>query len=358
MKKLPLSALHESLGAKMVEFAGWWMPMQYTGVIDEHMAVRTSAGLFDVSHMGEFIVSGKNALNYLQGIISNDLQKIPPFKAQYNILMNEMGGAVDDIIIYKFSGEEFLICVNATNIEKDFNWLKAHKPTDVELRDVSDSTALFALQGKNSPFILSKIFPNISDKLKIFSFARISYKDKEVIIARTGYTGEDGFEVFHPKEVAEELWNQITFAGREFNLKPCGLGARDTLRLEMGYPLYGHELRDDITPIEAGLERFVHLEKGNFLGKRVLEEQKRNGVSRIRAGIIMEDGIPRDGYKVLKNGREIGCVTSGTFSPSLRKGIALSLIVPGENTPGNRIEIEIRGRTRAGRIAQVPFLSR
>ncbi len=358
MKKLPLSALHESLGAKMVEFSGWWMPVQYTGVIDEHMTVRTSAGLFDVSHMGEFIVSGKNAMDYLQRIISNDLRRISPFKAQYNILMNERGGAVDDIIVYKFSDEDFFICVNAANIEKDFNWFKAHKPPDVELRNVSESTALFALQGRNSPFILSKIFPTIPDKLKIFSFASINYKDREVVIARTGYTGEDGFEIFHPVELAEELWNKIIQAGKEFNLKPCGLGARDTLRLEMGYPLYGHELRDDITPLEAGLERFVHLEKEDFLGKRVLEEQKRKGIRRIRAGIIMEDGIPRDGYKIFKNDREIGYVTSGTFSPSLKKGIALALIVPEENTPGNKIEVEIRGQRRAGRITKIPFLSR
>lgn len=356
MKKIPLSSLHESLGAKMVEFAGFWMPVQYSGVIDEHKAVRTSAGIFDVSHMGEFIVRGRNAFNYLQGLISNDLRKIPPFKAQYNILMNENGGAVDDIIIYKLSDDDFFVCVNAANIEKDFNWLKVHKPSEVELTDLSDAFALFAVQGRNSPHIISKLFPGIPDKLKIFAFTKINYNNREIIIARTGYTGEDGFEIFHPKELAEELWNKIMQAGKEFNLKPCGLGARDTLRLEMGYPLYGHELKDDITPLEAGLERFVSFDKEDFLGRKILEEQKRTGLKRIRAGIILDEGIPRDGYRVIKNGREIGYITSGTFSPTLEKGIGLSLIEPAENRIENSIEVEVRGRKKSGRIAKVPFV--
>lgn len=358
MKKIPLSFLHESLGAKMVEFAGFWMPVQYSGVIEEHFAVRNNAGIFDVSHMGEFIVRGRGAINYLQGLISNDLKKIPAFKAQYNILMNEQGGAVDDIIIYKISDEEFFICVNAANIEKDFNWFKIHKPPDIELTDISNSTGLFAIQGKNSSHIISKLFPEIPEKLKIFSFTKSSFKNKEIIIARTGYTGEDGFEIFHPVEISEQLWKEITDAGKEFNLKPCGLGARDTLRLEAGYPLYGHELRDDITPLEAGLERFVSFEKGEFLGRKVLEEQKRAGLKRIRAGIIMNEGIPREGYKVFKNDREIGFVTSGTFSPVLQKGIALTLIEPGENRAGNEVEVEVRGKRKSAKITSVPFIKR
>lgn len=358
MKKIPLSSLHESMGAKMVEFAGWWMPVQYSGVIEEHRAVRTSAGLFDVSHMGEFVVRGKKALEFLQGIISNDLKKIPPYKAQYNILMNENGGAVDDIIIYKISDEDFYICVNAANIEKDFNWLKSHKPADIILENLSEQTALFALQGRNSPGIISKILSGIPDKLKIFSFTKNNFNNREIIIARTGYTGEDGFEIFHPAEVAGDLWKKIMDAGRDFNLKPCGLGARDTLRLEMGYPLYGHELRDDITPLEAGLEKFVSIEKGNFLGREVLLEQKKNGLKRIRAGIVLDEGIPRDGYKIFRGEKEIGYVTSGTFSPSLQKGIGLALIEPGENTTGNKIEVEIRGKRKPGRVTALPFIKK
>jgi aminomethyltransferase len=358
MRKIPLSKLHESLGARMVEFAGWWMPVQYSAVIEEHNSVRTSAGIFDVSHMGEFLLKGRDALKFLQGLISNDLRKIPAFKAQYNILMNENGGAVDDIIIYKFSDEEFFICVNAGNIEKDFNWFKLHKPGNVELTDLSEATALFAVQGKNSPYIIAKLFPGVPEGLKVFSFAKTTFNSKEIVIARTGYTGEDGFEIFHPVELAEELWNRIISAGKEFNLKPCGLGARDTLRLEAGYPLYGHELKDDITPLEAGLERFVSFEKGEFLGKRVLEEQKKNGLKRIRAGIVMDEGIPRDGYRIFKSERQIGYVTSGTFSPTLRKGIALALIEPQENTPGNRVEVEIRDKRKSAAVTTVPFIKK
>lgn len=354
MKKIPLSSLHESLGAKMVEFAGFWMPVQYSSIVDEHMAVRRFAGIFDVSHMGEFSLKGKGSLDFLQSIISNDLNKIPQGKAQYNILMNENGGAVDDIIIYKNSDEDFFICANAVNIEKDYNWLEKHKPKGIEMKNVSEETGLFAVHGKNAILILSKLFPGI-DKMRAFSFQKEYFNNKEIIVARTGYTGEDGFEIFHHVSESEKLWIKIIEEGREFNLKPCGLGARDTLRLEAGYPLYGHELRDDITPIEAGLERFVSFEKGIFIGKRVLEEQVKNGLKRIRAGIVMDEGIPRDGYKVFKNNRAIGYVTSGTFSPILQKGIALALIEPGENIVGNEIEIEVRGKRKQGKITALPF---
>jgi len=358
MKKTPLSQIHESLGAKMVEFAGWWMPVQYTGIVDEHMAVRNCAGLFDVSHMGMFTVKGETAIGFLQGIISNDLGKIQPFKAQYSVLMNENGGAVDDIIVYKISDKELLICVNASNIEKDFNWMNKHKPASVDLMDISASTAIIALQGKNSSLILSKIFSGTPARLKVFSFTKTDFEGKEIIVARTGYTGEDGFEIFLPAILAEKLWNRIMDAGREFNLKPCGLGARDTLRLEMGYPLYGHELTDEITPIEAGLERFVSFQKGKFLGRDVLLKQKQNGLSRIRTGILMDDGIPRQGYKIFSKGEITGILTSGTFSPILQKGIGLALIALQDNVLGNSVQVEIRGRMKPGLISKVPFIKR
>lgn len=356
MKKLPLNSVHEALGARMVEFAGFWMPVQYSSILEEHKAVRSSVGLFDVSHMGEFRVLGKGAQDFLQKLISNDLKKIKPGKAQYNILMNEQGGAVDDIIIYKFSEEEFFICVNAANIEKDYGWFMKFKPEGVELKDLSNELGLFALQGRNAKDVLSRIFPSIKDELKRFSFGNRTYNNQEVLIARTGYTGEDGFEVFHPVGISESLWFSIIDAGKDFDIRPCGLGARDTLRLEAGLPLYGHELKDDISPLEAGLERFVDLEKGDFLGRMVLEEQKKNGVKRIRAGVVLDEGIPRDGYKIYRKGKQIGYITSGTFSPMLEKGIALALIEPAENVIGNEIEVEVRGKVRAGKIAQVPFI--
>jgi aminomethyltransferase len=341
----------------MVEFAGWEMPVQYSGVIDEHLAVRSRAGLFDVSHMGEIEVRGPAAQAFCQRVSANDVARVEVFQAQYNLLLNERGGVVDDVIFYRLEPDRYLICVNASNREKDFSWLRAHaEEPGVEVRNVSDEYGQLALQGPLAQSILASLTAVELADLKPFHFVHGDIASMPCLVARTGYTGEDGFELYCVPGDAERLWDALLSAGVPRGLVPAGLGARDTLRLEKAYPLYGHELDDATTPFEAGLGWVVKLDKGPFIGREVLVQQKHSGVRRKLAGIEMsEAGIARAGYRLLKAGYPIGAITSGTRSPTLRKAIALGYVSAEQAEVGNSIEVEIRGRPVPAKIVPLPF---
>lgn len=356
MKKTALNSIHRELGAKMVEFAGWEMPVQYEGLRQEHLAVRSSAGLFDVSHMGEIDVRGKDAIAFCQWVTTNDVKKVADFQAQYTLLCNNEGGVVDDIMIYKFSDEHFLFCVNASNSDKDFRWIKKEDSKyDVNVSDVSPQYSQIAIQGPHSKSILSGAIKKDLDGIKKFRFDILNWNGFDMIIARTGYTGEDGYEIFMPWERAPELWNELMRTG-EGGIKPAGLGARDTLRIEMGYSLYGHEIDEDINPLEAGLGRYIKLDNDDFIGRQSLVESLEKGLTKKLVGFEMtERGIPRQGYGIFKNGAFLGNVTSGTLSPSLEKSIGLGyLSIEAED---DRIQIQIRDTLREAKIVGIPFYS-
>ena len=355
MKKTNLYDTHKKLGAKFVDFAGWYMPVQFEGIRAEHNAVRNSAGIFDVSHMGEIDVVGKDATKFCNWVATNNILKIKEGKAQYNLLCYENGGVVDDVIFYKFSSEHLFICVNASNTEKVYKWL-CEKSTnfDVNVTNSSSNYSQFAVQGPNAIGLLSEVLDYEMDSIKRFSFEMINYENFKIIAARTGYTGEDGFELFFDVNESIKLW-EIINNNNDFDITPCGLGARDTLRLEMGYSLYGHEIDESISPIEAGLDRYVKFEKDDFISKAVLEKQlKSNNKRNIISFIMDERGIPRQGYQIYYKDNIIGEVTSGTFSPSLEKAIGIGLInISFENL--EEIEVEIRGKNRKASITKLPF---
>jgi len=340
----------------MVEFAGWDMPVQYQGVIDEHLAVRSRAGLFDVSHMGEIEVRGKGALEFCQRMTANDLSRLELFQAQYNLLLNERGGIVDDVIFYRLGEEVFFICVNAANTAKDFSWLERYAAGAVELENVSAKYAQLALQGPLAAAILQPLTALDLAAVKSFHFAFADVASIRCLIARTGYTGEDGFELYCDSAAAERLWAALLDAGAPSGLVPVGLGARDTLRLEMAYPLYGHELDDTTTPLEAGLAWVVKFSKADFLSREILWRQKDTGPQRKLVGLeLLQPGIARSAYGLFKDSRCIGHVTSGTKSPSLGKAIALGYVAAKESTIGQEIEVEIRGRKVPAKIIALPF---
>lgn len=343
----------------MVEFAGWEMPVQYRGVIEEHLAVRQRAGLFDVSHMGEIEVRGPGALELCQRLTANDLSRLKPFQAQYNLLLNEQGGVVDDVIFYCLEPDAFLICVNASNVEKDFAWLEKRAEGLVKVENLSARYAQLALQGPLAERILQPLTALDLSALKTFHFAFADVGAIRCLAARTGYTGEDGFELFCPSGEAETLWWALLAEGKSAGLVPAGLGARDTLRLEKGYPLYGRELDDSTTPLEAGLSWVTKFSKGEFLGKSVLQRQKQQGVARKLAGLeMLELGIARSGYAIFKGEGAIGRVTSGTKSPSLGKAIALGYVASAQALPGNEVGVDIRGRKAGAKIVSLPFYRR
>jgi aminomethyltransferase len=359
MKRTPLYAAHRRAGAKMVEFAGWEMPVQYRGVIDEHLAVRSLAGLFDVSHMGEIEVRGAGALEFCQRLSANDLSRMKLFQAQYNLLLNEQGGVVDDVIFYLLQPEIFFICVNASNTEKDFHWIERHAAGKVEVENVSAKYAQLALQGPQAVSILQPLTVHDLREIKTFNFAFADVASIRCLVARTGYTGEDGFELYCDSGNAERLWSALLDAGAPAGLVPAGLGARDTLRLEKAYPLYGHELDDQTTPLEAGLEWVIKFSKAEFFGKDILLRQKEMGLTRKLVGLeLLEPGIARSGHALFKNGKSIGRVTSGTKSPSLGKSIALGYVASSEGGIGNVVEVEIRSRKVPARIVSLPFYRR
>lgn len=355
MKKTALNSIHKELGAKMVEFAGWEMPVQYEGVRQEHLAVRKSAGLFDVSHMGEIEVRGPDAIDFGQWVSTNDVKKVSDFQAQYTLLCNKNGGVVDDVIIYKFSDQHFLFCVNASNSEKDFAWLKKEEDKfDVEVSDKSLEYSQLAIQGPDSKTILSKAIQQNLDNIKKFRFEIINWNGFEMIIARTGYTGEEGFEIFLPWDGASLLWKSLIESGKEYEIMPCGLAARDTLRIEMGYSLYGHEIDEDINPLEAGLKRYIKLDGDDFIGRSELKKSLEQGLSNKLVGFeLVERGIPREGYSMFKDGSSVGTVTSGTLSPSLEKSIGLGYLNSKVND--DTIQIQIRDNLREAKIVNIPF---
>lgn len=356
MKRTSLYQLHKDIGAKMVEFAGWEMPVQYEGVIAEHLAVRSVCGIFDVSHMGEIEVTGPDALKYCQWLTSNDASKIEIGQAQYTLVCNESGGVVDDVILYKFSDEKFLFCVNASNSDKVYEWALAHKEGfDVEVIDRSPEYSQIAVQGPESEAILSESIGTSLADLKRFRFLTYNWNGNEMIVARTGYTGENGYEVFSPWNAGPDLWQQLMEIGSPKGLKPAGLGARDTLRLEMGYSLYGHEINEDTNPLDAGLSRYVKLDSDDFIGRQQILDAQAKGLKNILVPFTMtERGIPRQGYTIYVDGELSGEVTSGTFSPSLEKPIGMGYL-KGVEPENGVINIEIRSTLRAAGITSLPF---
>lgn len=356
MKQTALFEIHKSYGAKIVEFAGWQMPVVYSGIKEEHLAVRNNVGLFDVSHMGEVIVEGNEAEEFCQYLTTNDLGKISEKQAQYTLICNENGGVVDDVIVYKFSDTKFLICVNASNTKKDFEWIKSFtKDFDVAVKDLSSDYSQLAIQGPASLNILEEVLGEEASCIKIFHFNIISWSGVDAIVARTGYTGEEGCEIFLPWEKGPELWEAIADAGKKYNLLPCGLGARDTLRLDMAYSLYGNEIEEDISPLEAGLDWVVKLNKGEFIGRDAILNLQKSGLKRRLVGFEMLDkGIARHNYEIYSEDEKIGYVTSGTLSPSLGKSIGLGL-VDSDHLINNEFNVDIRGNRRLAKIVSIPF---
>jgi aminomethyltransferase len=359
LKRTQLNPLHKALGAKMVEFGGWEMPVEYSGIIQEHLAVRRAAGLFDVSHMGEVEVRGPGALALLERVTCNEVSRLEDFQAQYNALMHPRGTAVDDCVVHRLAADHYFLCVNAANTERDFEWILSHRCEEAEVKDVSGEYAQLALQGPRSTEIISKVTEASVEGLKYYWFCPARCCGVDGLLARTGYTGEDGFEFYFPPAASERVWNTLLEAGRPVGLVPAGLGARNTLRLEAGYALYGHELNDDTTLLEANLGWIVRLEKGEFLGRSVLLEQRRLGTRKKLVGFEMTGpGIARDGQTVFANGERCGAVTSGSYAPFLKKSIGLAYVSPALAEVGREIEVEIRGKRVGARIVSLPFYRR
>jgi aminomethyltransferase len=342
----------------MVEFAGWEMPVQYAGILDEHEAVRTRAGLFDVSHMGEVVFRGPRALASLQRLFTNDLSRCADGQAQYGCLCRESGGIVDDVVVYRRSAEDLLVCVNAGNRTKDFEWLR-DGAAGADVRNESDDWAQLALQGPLAAQLLQRLTNVNLSALRSFRFAPGEVAGASCLVARTGYTGEDGFELFCAPADAPRLWDALLEAGAHEKLQPAGLGARDSLRLEMAYRLYGQDMTDDTSPLEAGLGWVVKLDKGDFVGRDALVRQKEQGLARKLVGFELTDaGIARHGYPVLQDGRKVGEVTSGTKSPSLKLPIGLAYVPPALAAEGSTFHVEIRGRPAAAKVVKTPFYTR
>jgi aminomethyltransferase len=359
MKRTPLYAAHRRAKAKMVEFAGWEMPVQYTGVIEEHRAVRSRAGIFDVSHMGEIDIQGPDAVEFCQQISANDVSRMKVSQAQYNLLLNEQGGVVDDVIFYRLEPNHFLVCVNASNSDKDFAWMLNHAAGKVEIKNESARYAQLAVQGPLTEKILQPLTSLKLNEIKSFYFAWGDVASVRCLVARTGYTGEPGFELYCDAENADRLWSALLEGGKQDGLVPAGLGARDTLRLEKAYPLYGHELDDTTTPLEAGLEWVTKLTKPSFIGREVLVRQKEAGPKRKLVGLeLIEPGIARSDYPLVKDGEPIGRVTSGTQSPTLGRAIALAYAAVEQARVDNTVEVEIRARKVRAKIVPLPFYGR
>jgi len=359
MKQTPFHSIHRQLGAKMVPFGGYEMPVQYTSIIEEHKAVRTAVGVFDVSHMGEFTVKGKNAQAFLQLVTVNDVAKLVPGEAQYSAMCYDDAGIVDDLLVYKIGEGRFMIVVNASNAEKDFEWMRKHLMPDVELRNESDTTALLAVQGPKSQTVIQKLTSFDVKSIPYYRFKEVSVAGVDMLLSRTGYTGELGYEIYFSPSYAENVWNSLFKAGRDCGITPVGLGARDTLRLEMGYCLYGNDIDQTTNTLEAGLGWITKLNKGEFVGRPALEKVKADGIKRKLVGIdIEEKAIARHGYAIHSNGALVGSVTSGTFSPTLERGIAMGYVDAAHCAVGSTVQIDVRGKEVQGKIAALPFLKK
>ncbi len=361
MKTTPFYDFHKSLGAKMHEFAGFEMPIEYKNITEEHADVLRSAGVFDVSHMGEIWVRGENAIKYLQKMTSNDVRKLQPGKIQYSCLMNEKGGVVDDFLLYIFSEEKFLLVVNASNIEKDYQWLLANLSDNVDIINASDDFAQLAVQGPLATRLLQHFTCTDLSEIKYYTFKVKTFADcPDVILSNTGYTGAGGFELYFDPKYSKQIWDALFSGASDITVSPIGLGARDTLRLEMGFCLYGHELSDDISPLEAGLgwiTKFV--DNKPFLGRETLEKQKAEGLKRKLIGFkLIDKGIARHGYEVVdKDDKVIGTVTSGSISPYLKVGIGMAFVDIAHSKPETEIFIKVRNRNLKAKIVKTPFRS-
>ncbi len=358
LKYIPLNDLHAKLGGKMVPFAGYNMPVRYSSDIEEHMAVRNGVGVFDVSHMGEFTVKGPQALDLIQRVTSNDASKLADGQAQYSCLPNETGGIVDDLIVYKIKDNDYLIVVNASNIEKDWNWISKFNTKGAEMKNISNDICLFAVQGPKAAGVLQKLTKTDLSTIKYYHFAIGEFAGvKDVVISNTGYTGAGGFEIYVNKQYAEKVWNDIFEAGKDENIKPIGLGARDTLRLEMGFCLYGNDIDDTTSPLEAGLGWITKFTK-DFTNSAAIKKQKEEGVSKKLVGFKMVDkGIPRHDYSIKDAaGNVIGKVTSGTMSPVLGIGIGLGYVATANAAVGSDIYIDVRGRALKAQVSKLPLI--
>ena len=360
VKRTPLYESHCQLGGKLIDFGGWELPVQYTGIIAEHERVRKSAGLFDVSHMGEISVKGQDAEKYIEKLVTNSIVKAKEFQIVYSPMCYPDGGVVDDLLIYKYSNENYLLVVNASNTEKDFLWMKENLEGQVIIENVSDSYVQLAVQGPKAEEILQKLTDVKLQDIKFYHFlADVLIDDHKAIISRTGYTGEDGFEIYIAPSYGINLWNRILSEGKENGIVPVGLGARDTLRFEAALPLYGQEISKDISPLEAGLGKFVKIGKDSFIGKEALAKQAEKGLKRKLVGFeMLERGIPRSHYEVKVNEESVGFVTTGSFSPSLNKNIGMALIGAEYAVEGNEIEIVIRNKALKARIINMPFYTK
>jgi aminomethyltransferase len=366
LKRTPLYAAHQNLGGKLIEFGGWEMPVQYTSITDEHLTVRKAAGIFDISHMGEVFVGGPGAEAFLNRTLTNDVRKLTPGQGQYTLMCNERGGVVDDLYAYRLNATDFLLIINASRIEADVAWLEQANGGQADLKNASDAFGAVALQGPAAVEFVDAALPGAAcggtavqkiSELKKNQIGLFRFEGATIYVGRTGYTGEDGFEVVAPAEKIEAVWHKLLAAGQSFGLKPAGLGARDTLRTEVCYPLYGHELDEDTTPIEAGVGFFVALDKGDFTGRAVLAEQKANGVKKklVAFKATEKSAPPRPHYPIRANGVVIGQVVSGTQSPSLGIGIGMGYVPPEFAKPGTGLEIEIRGKSAPAIVVPKPI---
>jgi aminomethyltransferase len=363
LKKTPLNKAHRELGGKMVDFGGWDMPVQYSGVIAEHLRTRTHSGLFDVSHMGEFFVEGEDAIKFVNRLTTNDVTKLIDGQAHYSAFTRDDGTVVDDLLVYRFDEGKLLLVVNAGTTEKDWDWVTSNlKDENVTLTNVSDDYCQIAVQGKDALGIVQQLTETKLDEIKYYHFTVGKVDGVDAIISRTGYTGEDGFEVYANKEYAEQLWNKFLEVGKfgdDAGILPCGLAARNTLRLESAMSLYGHEISDEITPLEANLGWICKLNKGEFTGREALQKQKEAGLKRKLVGFEMVDkGIARDDFDVYIGGDKVGKVTSGSPAPYLKKNIGLAFVPSEFANVGQEINIDVRGKHLAAKIVPTPFYKR
>ena len=360
MKKTKFYNVHEKLGAKTVEFAGYLMPIQYSSIISEHKAVRNSVGVFDVSHMGEIFVEGEKALEFVQYITINDASKLFPGKVQYSAMCYPDGGIIDDLLVYKISTNKFMLVVNASNIEKDFSWMVENNKFGVELKNLSDEYSLLAVQGPYSKDVVQKLLEDSLD-LEYYTFKECKISGVDMIISRTGYTGELGYELYFKasETVAEKVWDDLFTVGKEFGIQPIGLGARDTLRLEMGFCLYGNDIDKTTNPLEAGLGWITKLSKENFIGKDELVKIKSEGLKRKLAAFTTDEkAFPRHGYDMTVNGNKAGTITSGTVSPILEKPVALGYISIENSREGSDVNFLIRGKEIPAKVVKLPFIKK
>lgn len=355
-KKTPLYNAHIRAGARMIDFGGWLMPVYYRGIVEEHKKVRQEVGLFDLCHMGEVKIFGSRALEFLQKITTNDVSTLAIGQAQYTLLCYPDGGIVDDILVCKTEDGYFLV-LNASNTAKDIEWIRSHAEEGVEIKDMSPETALLAIQGPDSAALLSQLTKVDLDKVYYYQFTSGRVADVDCLISRTGYTGEDGFELFFGHTHSETLWKALLSAGSAYNIEPIGLGARDTLRLEMGYSLYGNELDSKTNPLEVGLGWIVSKSKGDFVGKDAIEQVRKDGVSRRLTGFkLLERGVPRTGFQIEKNNEAVGVVTSGSLSPTLGVGIGMCFVPPELAKQGNQFHVVIRGKKVLAESVRPPFV--